>query len=81
MHPALMFWRCAPRARADLSPPQFLAGPRFRRPLPGGLTEEMDDDAFGGGSFGVAPAAALPDPQTGPGPTARSPNSPASSTS
>ena len=43
MHRAHMFWRCVP--------PAFLTCHHHRSW--GGPTEEMDDDRFGGGSFGV----------------------------
>jgi Spy/CpxP family protein refolding chaperone len=45
MFPALMFWRCAPRAFHTCHQHTYGRGH--------GPAEEMDDDPFGGGSFGV----------------------------
>lgn len=53
MHPALMFWRCAPRAFLSCHPHGFWRAHRPAGYAPGGPTDEMDDDFFGGGGFGV----------------------------
>ena len=51
MHPAHMFWRCAPHAFQACHPhhPGRGRGPAGRS----WSEDEMDDDRFGGGSFGV----------------------------
>jgi Spy/CpxP family protein refolding chaperone len=53
MHPALTFWRCAPRAVLTCHHRSFWRGHGSAGQSWGGPTEEMDDDRFGGGSFGV----------------------------
>jgi Spy/CpxP family protein refolding chaperone len=53
MHAALTFWRCAPRAVLACQHHSYSREHGPARHSWGGITEEMDDDRFGGGSFGV----------------------------
>ena len=53
MHPALMSWRCAQRAFLTCHHHGFGRGYGRAGHSWGGPTDEMDDDRFGGGSFGV----------------------------
>ena len=53
MHPALMSWRCAPRAILACHHHRSWRGYGPAADPWGGPAEEMDDDRFGGGSFGV----------------------------
>ena len=53
MHPALTFWRCAPRAVLTCHHHRSGRGCGPADHFWGGPGEEMDDDRFGGGSFGV----------------------------
>ena len=53
MHSAVTFWRCDPRASLTCHHHGFGRGHAPAGPFWGGPAEEMDDDPFGGGSFGV----------------------------
>ena len=53
MHPALMSWRCAPRAVLACHSHSSWRGHGPAWHAWGGPTEEMDDDQFGGSNFGV----------------------------
>src|SRR5437868_3961093 len=53
MYPALLFWRCGPRAVLTCHHHSSWRDRGSAGHSRGGLAEEMDDDAFGGGSFGV----------------------------
>ena len=53
MHPALMSWRCAPRAVLTCHHHRSGRGHGPAAEPWGGHWEEMDDDRFGGGGFGV----------------------------
>src|SRR5882724_8199531 len=53
MHPALTFWGCAPTAFLACHHHSFWRGRSPAGHSWGGPAEEMDDDRFGGGSFGV----------------------------
>ena len=53
MHPALMSWRCAPRAVLACHSHSSRRGHGPAWHAWGGPTEEMDDDQFGGSNFGV----------------------------
>src|SRR5919204_3301692 len=53
MHPAHLSWRCAPRAVLACHHHRSWRGHGPAEYPWGGPAEEMDDDRFGGGSFGV----------------------------
>src|SRR5262249_25166273 len=52
-HPTLLSWHCAPPAVPTCHRPGFPKGGGPGGRSWGGPTEEMDDDNFGGGGFGV----------------------------